>query len=109
MSVLTVAAAVLLLLGSAFMAISALGLVRLPDVYLRMHSVAKAGALGCSVLLLGVACALPDSGVVLRVLGAIVFLFVTAPVASHLIGRAAHRTRSPQWEGTIVDEWNGDS
>ena len=45
----------------------------------------------------------------LRVIGAIVFLFVTAPVASHLIGRAAHRTRSPQWKGTIVDEWNGDS
>jgi len=94
-----------LLVGAAFVAVAALGLVRLPDLYLRMHSVAKAGTLGCGLILVGVALALPDLGVVLRVLGAILFLFVTAPVASHLIGRAAHRTGTPQWEGTVVDEW----
>lgn len=100
-----VLAATLLVAGSAFVAVAALGLVRLPDVYLRMHSLAKAGTLGCGLVLAGVAFALPDVGVLLRVVGAVLFLFVTAPVASHLIGRAAHRTGSPQWEGTVVDEW----
>lgn len=105
MTVAAVLAAVLLLLGAAFVAVAALGLVRLPDLYLRMHSVAKAGTLGCGLILAGVALAIPNLGVLLRVLGAVLFLLVTAPIASHLIGRAAHRTGCPQWEGTVVDEW----
>ncbi len=105
---MTMVAGVLLLLGAAFVAVSALGLVRLPDVYLRMHSVAKAGALGCGLILLGVVFALPSVAVLLRVVGAILFVFVTTPVASHLIGRAAHRTKSAQWERTIVDEWTDE-
>jgi multicomponent Na+:H+ antiporter subunit G len=106
---MSVLAGVCLMVGAAFMALASLGLVRLPDVYLRMHSVAKAGTLGCGLLLVGVALAIPDVGVAFRALGAIVFLFVTAPVASHLIGRAAHRTGAEKWEGTVVDEWTEDS
>lgn len=102
---MSVIAGICLVLGSAFMALASLGLARLPDVYLRMHSLAKAGTLGCGLLLAGVALAIPGWGVALRAFGAIVFLFVTAPVASHLIGRAAHRTNAEQWEGTVVDEW----
>ena len=105
MTVASVLAAVLLVAGAAFVAVAALGLVRLQDVYLRMHSLAKAGTLGCGLILTGVAIALPQAGVWLRVLGAIAFLVITAPVASHLIGRAAHRTGCRQWEGTVIDEW----
>lgn len=105
MSVLTLLAAFFLVAGAAWVAVAALGLVRLPDLYLRMHSVAKAGTLGCGFILVGVALARPELGVVLRVVGAILFLFLTAPVASHLIGRAAHRTKTPQWQGTVVDQW----
>ena len=106
---MSVIAGICLVVGAAFIALASLGLARLPDVYLRMHSVAKAGTLGCGLLLVGVALAIPDLGVALRALGAIVFLFVTAPVASHLIGRAAHRTGAEQWEGTLVDEWAEES
>jgi multicomponent Na+:H+ antiporter subunit G len=109
MSAAAVLAGVLLLAGAAFVAIAALGLVRLPDLYLRMHSLAKAGTLGCGLVLTGAALALPGLGVVLRVVGAVAFLLVTAPVASHLIGRAAHRTGAPQWEGTVVDQWTEDA
>jgi multicomponent Na+:H+ antiporter subunit G len=105
MSLPVILSAVCLLVGAAWVAIAALGLVRLPDLYLRMHSMAKAGTLGCGFILIGVALAHPELGVWLRVLGAIFFLFATTPVASHLIGRAAHRTGTPQWEGTVVDQW----
>ena len=105
MTVATLLASLLILGGAAFVAVSALGLVRLPDLYLRMHSVAKAGTLGCGLILTGVAVALPEPGVLLRVVAAILFLLVTAPVAAHLIGRAAHRAGVPQWKGTVVDEW----
>ena len=106
MTVAALIATFFLVGGAAFVAVSALGLVRLPDLYLRMHSVAKAGTLGCGLILTGVAVALPDTGVLLRVVGAILFLLVTAPVAAHLIGRAAHRAGVPQWKGTVVDEWS---
>jgi multicomponent Na+:H+ antiporter subunit G len=105
-SVHDVVASFFVLAGGAFIAISALGLVRLPDVYLRMHSVAKAGTLGCGLILTGTAIGLPNAGVFLRVLGAIVFLLVTAPIASHLIGRAAHQNGAKMWEGTVLDEWD---
>lgn len=108
MTALAILAAVFLLAGAAFVAVSALGLLRLRDVYLRMHSVAKAGTLGCGLVLVGVALSQPGLGVVLRVAGALLFLFVTAPVASHLIGRAAHRTGAPRWEGTWIDQWEDD-
>ena len=101
-------ASMFLVTGAAWVAIAALGLVRLPDLYLRMHSVAKAGTLGCGFILTGVALARPELGVFLRVAGAIFFLFVTAPLASHLIGRAAHRTKTKPWEGTVVDAWRDD-
>ncbi len=104
-SILDVAASIFLVAGAGFVALAALGLVRLPDLYLRMHSVAKAGTLGCGFLLTGVALAVPDLGVVLRVLGAIFFLLVTTPVATHLIGRAAHQTGVPLSKGTKLDEW----
>ena len=104
-----VLSAVFLLAGAAFVAIAALGLVRLQDLYLRMHSVAKAGTLGCGLILTGVAIARPELGVILRVLGAILFLVVTAPVAAQLIGRAAHRAGVPQWKGTILDEWTEET
>ena len=108
MSVAVGIAIVLLVGGAAFVAVAALGLVRLPDVYLRMHSVAKAGTLGCGLILTGVAFALPEVGVWLRVLAAILFLLATAPIASHLIGRAAHNAGAVPCDGTVVDQWAED-
>ena len=39
----------------------------------------------------------------------IFFLLLTAPVAAHLIGRAAYRTGTPLWERTVLDEWQGQA
>jgi multicomponent Na+:H+ antiporter subunit G len=36
-----------------------------------------------------------------------VFLFMTAPIAAHMLGRAAYSTGVPLWEHTIVDELSG--
>ena len=108
MSAYQVVVFLFLLAGSAFVAVAALGLLRLQDLYLRMHSVAKAGTLGCGLILTGVALAYPRLDVILRVGGAILFLLVTAPIAAHLIGRAALRTGCPLWEGTVVNRWRDD-
>ncbi len=97
-------AAALLVLGAAFMALGAVGLVRLPDVYMRMSASSKAATLGASLLLLGAAVHFGTAAVAGRAVVIVAFLFLTAPVAAHAIGRAAYRRKSPLWEGTITDE-----
>ena len=104
---LDIAASVLLVAGGTFCFIAGLGLVRMRDVYLRMHAATKAGTLGAGLILSGVAVHFAERGTDIRALIAIVFLVITAPVAAHMIGRAAYRTRVPMWEGSTIDEWEG--
>jgi multicomponent Na+:H+ antiporter subunit G len=96
--------AVLVLAGSLFAFAAALGVLRLPDVLIRMHASTKAGTLGCGLILLGVAVYFGETGIVARAIAAIVFLLLTAPVAAHMIGRAAYRSGAPLWKGTVIDE-----
>jgi multicomponent Na+:H+ antiporter subunit G len=97
-------AALLLLLGAVFMTLGAVGLVRLPDVYMRMSASSKAATLGASLLLLGAAVHFGTAAVGGRAIVIVAFLFLTAPLAAHAIGRAAYRRGSPLWKGTIADE-----
>ena len=90
--------------GSLFAFIAGLGVLRLPDVLIRMHASTKAGTLGCGLVLVAVAVHFGEGGIVARAVAAIVFLMLTAPVAAHMIGRAAYRTGVPLWKGTVIDE-----
>jgi len=96
--------ALLLVLGALFMLLAAVGLVRLPDLYLRMSATSKAATLGASLVLLGAAVHFGTAAVAGRAVVIVVFLFLTAPVAAHAIGRAGYRLKSPLWQGTIADE-----
>ena len=82
-------AGVLILLGAMFSFIAALGLVRLPDVLTRMHASTKAGVLGSSLILIAGGIMFGDGGAWARVVAAIFFLLLTAPIAAHMIGRAS--------------------
>lgn len=90
-----VIAGVLAIVGGLFAVVAAVGVLRLPDVLVRMHASTKAGTLGCSLVLVAVAISTKDFTVTLKVLAAIVFLLLTAPLAAHMIGRAAVRTGVP--------------
>ena len=102
MSELLVAGA--LVLGGGFVAVAGIGMLRLPDVLIRMHASTKAGTLGCGLVVLGVAGYTADALAITKALLVVLFLLLTAPVAAHLIGRAAYRSGTPLWEGTHVDE-----
>jgi multicomponent Na+:H+ antiporter subunit G len=95
---------VLVLGGAAFVLVAALGLVRMPDLPMRMHAATKAGTLGAGLLLGAVALAFSDVGVTIRALATIGFLFLTAPISAHVIGRAAYRSGIELWERTCLDE-----
>ncbi|WP_447980092.1 monovalent cation/H(+) antiporter subunit G [Candidatus Nitrospira bockiana] len=93
-----------LLIGTVFMLLAALGLVRLPDVYMRLQAVSKAVTMGVGWIMLAVALSFETPWGLLRAAAIFSFVYVTAPVAAHLLGRAAYLTNAPLWEGTVVDE-----
>lgn len=96
----------LILLGALLSVFSAYGLIRLPDVYLRSHAATKSSTLGVLCVLTGVFLYFASSmqTASMNILLGIVFFFITAPVAGHLNGRAAHRSGVPLWTGSIQDE-----
>ncbi|CAK1828043.1 multisubunit sodium/proton antiporter MrpG subunit [Vibrio crassostreae] len=88
---------VLLCLGTLFTLIASLGILRMPDLYTRMHSATKAGTVGLASLLLAVAIAIPDITVISRVIGTMLFILITAPVAAHLLGKATQESGYQIW------------
>ena len=81
--------AVFLMGGSFFCSVAALGVLRMPDVYIRLHASTKAGTLGLGMIMIGVAFAFNELTVTSRVIAILLFVLITAPVASHMLGRAA--------------------
>lgn len=82
-------AGVLLLIGALFSVIAAIGIVRLPDLYTRMHSASKTGTMGAGLSFVAIAIVAFDGPVILRAIVGFVFLMLTAPVSAHLLARAA--------------------
>ncbi|GIV04226.1 MAG: hypothetical protein KatS3mg015_3056 [Fimbriimonadales bacterium] len=97
----------LLLAGTFFMTVASIGIVRMPDVYLRMSCTSKAATLGSGCILAAYALQAHDVGTAVRALATALFLLLTAPVAAHMIGRAAYRLGVPLWVGSCCDELKG--
>ncbi len=93
-----------ILLGSAFFLIAAIGVVRFPDLLTRMHAATKAGAFGGALLLLAGAGYFATFGVVTKCALILIFFYLTAPVAGHMLGRAGYRARVPLAPQTHHDD-----
>lgn len=96
--------AVLLVVGALFMLVAGLGVLRLPDLFMRLQAATKASTLGVGCLLLGLAVHFQELGVTTRAVLVIAFFFLTAPVGAHMIARAGYAMGVPLWEGTLTDE-----
>jgi multicomponent Na+:H+ antiporter subunit G len=92
-------------LGTSLIIIAGLGMVRMPDLLTRMHASAKAGTLGAVLILVAAAVAFADTAIIMRVVLIILFLFLTAPLAAHIIARAGYRSGVPLSSETVVDEY----
>jgi len=93
--------------GVVFMLISALGILRLPDVFTRMHAAGKAATLGVSCLLLAAGIFFGEKDNISefwRMVALIALFFVTAPIATTTMARAAYRTAKPGDFTLVVDE-----
>jgi multicomponent Na+:H+ antiporter subunit G len=93
-------------MGTLFVCLGAVGLLRLPDVYSRMHAITKATTLGLAGLL-------GASGLFFLSMGYSVFgeiltvwlVFLTNPVGGHMIGKTAYLIGIPLAEVTVLDEF----
>ena len=93
--------------GAFFMFLAGIGILRMPDLFLRMSSTAKAGTLGAGLILFGAALYFDNFSIYSRAIATIIFLLLTAPVAAHMIGRAAYFVGVPLWPGTVQDDLHG--
>ncbi len=88
--------ALLLIVGGVFVLVGAIGLLRFPDFFMRMHAPTKASTLGVGgVLLASLVVAWTRGEFGLNLLLITLFLFVTAPVSANLMAQAALHLRSP--------------
>ena len=71
---------------------------------MRVHASTKSATLGVSCLVMAAAIQFDSAGATTRALLVVLFLFLTAPVAAHMLGRAAHSAGVPQWEHSVADE-----
>jgi multicomponent Na+:H+ antiporter subunit G len=103
----TIGVEILLILGAVLVAIAALGIVRMPDLFLRMSTTTKGSVIGLVVCLVGSALHFGDLAVWAKVASTVLFMVLTLPLAAHMIGRAGYFDRTPLWEGTTLDELSG--
>ncbi len=97
----------LLLSGVALALVAALGLLRFPDIFSRMHAATKPATLGLLLITVGAALQVDSGGDRVKLLLVAAFQFLTAPVAAHMIGRAAYRTGAGARDELVLDELAG--
>jgi multicomponent Na+:H+ antiporter subunit G len=107
MTPIDVVVVALLATGSGLMLLAALGILRMPDVYMRMSSASKASTLGSALVVAAVATHFGTVAVATRAVAIVAFLVLTIPVASHAIGRAAYLHGVALWPPTRRDDLQG--
>ena len=101
------AAGLLIVIGGLFSLTAAIGLVRLPDVYTRMHAASKAGTVGSCVMLIALAIHSDSLAISLRALAGVSFFLLTAPISAHLLAKAAHEAGYSLWAKSVRDDLGG--
>lgn len=94
-------------LGALFALLAAIGLVRMPDAYLRISVNTKAATLGVGLLLGAAAIFFSDFSVTTRVQAIVIFILLTAPVGAHLLGRTTYFLGNKLWDGSVIDDLKG--
>ncbi|RYG48115.1 MAG: monovalent cation/H(+) antiporter subunit G [Chitinophagaceae bacterium] len=94
-------------LGAVAILLAAIGILRMPDLYLRLSVTTKAATLGIGLILFGGVFHFQEAGVTSRVIAIIFFITLTAPVSAQLIARVAYLVKAKMWKHTITDELDG--
>jgi multicomponent Na+:H+ antiporter subunit G len=93
-----------LVMGALFMLLAAVGLLRMPDTYMRLQAASKGVTMGVGWMMLAVALQFAPPGGILRALAIFTFVYFTAPISAHLLGHVCYATGVPLWRHTHRDE-----
>lgn len=91
-------------IGVVFLLIAGIGIIRLPDFYIRMSAITKAGTMGVGFIVLGISIHFNDLTIAGKSFVIISFMLLTSPVAAHIISRAAYRQSVPFWKKNLFDQ-----
>jgi monovalent cation/proton antiporter, MnhG/PhaG subunit len=94
---------ILVLIGTFFVFVAALGVFRMPDFYMRMHAATKAGAFGASLMMLAATLHFANAEVFVICILSVIFFYLTTPVAAQTIAGIAYKKGVPLWTDTRVD------
>ncbi len=94
-------------IGTLSILFASIGILRMPDFYLRLSVTVKASTLGVGLLLAAAAMEFPEVFVTTKAIAIGFFLILTSPVAAHMIGRASYLSGISLWKGTQIDELDG--
>jgi len=90
-------------IGSFFLLLASIGLLRMPDVYNRMQTATKATTLGALSVLIGIGLVdlwwFPKSFIIA------LFIVLTAPIGASALARASYKHGVKLWEGSVVDKY----
>ncbi|NUS69287.1 MAG: monovalent cation/H(+) antiporter subunit G [Ensifer adhaerens] len=100
----TLLVGVLLVVGAIFSLLAAIGIVRFPDLYTRMHAASKAGTIGSGLLLLAAGVHSLDPAILIRALAGFFFFVLTAPISAHLLAKAAHQAGYRLTKLSVIDQ-----
>lgn len=98
---------ILCTVGSLATLLAAIGVLRMPDFYMRLSVTVKASTIGSGLLMVCAAMYFSVPDVTNRAIAIVLFLILTAPVAGHLIGRAAYMSKTKLWKDSKLDEMEG--
>lgn len=101
--------AVLSTIGALAILFASIGILRMPDFYLRLSVTVKAATLGIGLFLICAAFIFPDVSVTTKAIAIVFFLILTSPVAAHMIARTAYHSGISVWKDTVVDEYEKDA
>lgn len=94
-------------LGTMFVLLAAVGLLRMPDTYLRISVTTKAATLGIGLLLVAAVVYFNETSITTKVLAIILFILLTAPISAHLIGRTSYFSGVKLWKNSVMDDLGG--
>lgn len=104
MSLTEIFVSFLLISGAMIMLLSSIGLVRFGDVFLRMHAATKAGTLGISLVIIGVALYFSDPLITIKLIALMGIYFFTSPIGSQVLAHSAHISNVQMVKETWIDE-----
>lgn len=94
-------------IAALFILLSAIGIVRMPDTFLRISATTKASTFGVGLSMLCAALYFQDMAITFKIIAIVSFLLLTAPVGAHLLSRTCYIIGIPLWDQYHTDDLKG--